>query len=134
VNRIEIGSESIGGHLEFSGCGLMEFFRESHCISGGTSPEMPSQYQFTGPFDGDKTVGVPKFRITGLVMLLFAAYEAPNLIALHVRHRHASTFALKQPLTAITGKHQNLHDCVLVDTSEPLNRTDGATLDQQVDN
>ena len=69
-----------------------------------------------------------------MVVLFLAAHEAPNFIALNIGHRYVSALALKQSLTAISYKYQNLHDRVLINASEPLNRTDRATLDQEIDN
>jgi hypothetical protein len=44
---------------------------------------------------------------------------------LNIGHGHVSALALKQSLAVISGKYQNLHDRVLVNTSEPLDRTNG---------
>ena len=69
-----------------------------------------------------------------MVVLFLASNEAPNFITLYVFDGNVLALILKKPPTAITSQHQNLHDRVLVNTCESLNRTNRATLDKEVDN
>ena len=65
------------------------------------------------------------------VALLFASDESPHLIALDILHRHLADPILKQPLAAVPGQYQNLEDGYWVNASDPLNRTNRATLDEE---
>jgi hypothetical protein len=55
---------------------------------------MPSQHQLTAPLESDKTVGIAKLWIAGLVVLFLAADEAPDFITLHIGHNYVPTLAL----------------------------------------
>jgi hypothetical protein len=69
-----------------------------------------------------------------MVVLFLTSNEAPDFITLHIIHGNIAALAFKESLTTITRKSENLHDCVLVNASEPLNRTDRATFYQEIDN
>lgn len=134
MNCIEIRPEPVGGDLEVSRGSPFQLFREGHCVSGGAPSEMPSQNQFCAPLDCNEAVSISERRVTAHIALFFAPDEHPNLIALNIGQGNTLNFGFQQPLASISREYQNLHDRVLVDASESLNRTDRATLDQKVDN
>jgi hypothetical protein len=134
MNRVEVRRESVSCDLEFAACSLIEFLDKDFGVSGASSSKMPGEHEFASTLNSHEAVGISEFRISSLIVFFLAADEAPNLITLNIGHGHVSALALKQSLAAISGKYQDLHDRVLVNTSESLNRTNGATLHEHIDN
>jgi hypothetical protein len=127
VNRVEITGECVSRYLEFSGCGLIQFLNKDFRIVYGSPSEVPSENQFRSTLKTDEAICVAKFGVASFVVFFLASNEPPNLVTLNIRNGHVTTPTLKQPLATIPRQNQNLHNRVLVNASEPLNRADRTT-------
>jgi hypothetical protein len=128
ANRIGISSKAIGCDLKLASRGLIDLLCESHGIACRSPSKVPSQDHLRTPPNGNEAVGISAQRVAVRIHLFLAPDESPNLITLSITHAQAVDGSFKKALAAISSDNRNLHNRVLVNTSEPLNRANRATL------
>ena len=109
----------------------LEFLREGHRVSCRAPSEMPSEDHLVWRSNGHEAVGITASWV--VVSLRFSLQPTNPQISSHWTSLTGTCVSLlfKQPLAAVSGQFQNFQDGDLVDSGDPLNRTDGASLDQE---
>jgi len=134
LNRVNVGLEAVCSDLELTLRGLIDLFRKGYGVACRPPSKMPRHDQLTIPLQSHEAVGVSPQRVAGHVVLFFAAYIAPNLVALNVFDRKLAEAIFQQPLASVASQHQEPENGVAVSTGYPLNGAHRHALDKQRDN
>ena len=132
MNGVKARVKSVRRDLEASSSSFIKFFSEGQGIPTCSPSEMPGQDEFRLSFNPHEAISIATAGIARCIPFFFASDEAPQLIALDIRHRHAFDSAFKKPLALVPNEVKQGKNRGVMEACYSLCRTDRASLSKKL--